>query len=449
MRLQSPWIPRLSENGHSPADRLMEALSEDILAGLLKGGDRLPAHRDLAWKLNLAVGTVTKAYAMLERRGQARSVKGSGTFVAAFQAHKGPAIDFSENRLPVMLSDRLLARTLSTISKKIDSAHINLYPPPAGHDEHRRLLGRWLEGLGIVAEPKRIILTGSGQQALWLAFDILCGGRGLIITERLSYAGAIALARYRAHPMRSVEIDAEGMLPGDLERVLREEQDSPRRRLVYLTPTLHNPTTASMGKDRREAIVDVCRNFNVPVVEDGVYTLGQTADLPPLVALMPDSVFHVTSLSKSLSPGLRLGVLVLPSGREGQAEEALRALPLTSSPVDYALLEEWITSGVMESVRMSLRAEARKRATLAKTLLPDRAIVSHEDAFHVWLPMPHAEAEAFALAAEALGVVVTPPDAVRTDPNDDATGIRLCLGGPTLEDLTTGLSLLSRLKNCL
>lgn len=446
MRLQSPWTPRISDNGNTPANRLLEALAEDILSGQLLGGDRLPAHRDLAWKLNIGVGTVTKAYAMLERRGLARSIKGSGTFVAVFESRKGPAIDFSVNRLPVMLSDRLLAGTLSAISRKINSAHVNLYPPPAGHDEHRRLLARWLESLSIEAEAKRIILAGSGQQALWLAFDILCGGNGLIVTERLSYSGAIALARYRGHPMRSVNIDDQGMVPDDLDRVLCEEENSGRRRLVYLTPTLHNPTTISMGANRRKEIVDVCNKRNVPIVEDGVYTLGASPNLPPLVTLAPDRVFHVTSLSKSLSPGLRLGVLVLPSGWEEYAEEALRALPLSSSPVDYALLEEWFTSGVMETVRGTLRAEARQRAKLARSFFDNRTIMTDDCAFHAWLPMSHTEAEAFEKAAATLGVVVTEPDAVRADRNDNATGIRLCLGGLGMEDLTTGLTLLSRLK---
>ncbi|MGO1163878.1 PLP-dependent aminotransferase family protein [Brucella pseudogrignonensis] len=446
MRLQSPWTPRISDNGNTPANRLLEALAEDILSGQLLGGDRLPAHRDLAWKLNIGVGTVTKAYAMLERRGLARSIKGSGTFVAVFESRKGPAIDFSVNRLPVMLSDRLLAGTLSAISRKINSAHVNLYPPPAGHDEHRRLLARWLESLSIEAEAKRIILAGSGQQALWLAFDILCGGNGLIVTERLSYSGAIALARYRGHPMRSVNIDDQGMVPDDLDRVLCEEENSGRRRLVYLTPTLHNPTTISMGANRRKEIVDVCNKRNVAIVEDGVYTLGSSPNLPPLVTLAPDRVFHVTSLSKSLSPGLRLGVLVLPSGWEEYAEEALRALPLSSSPVDYALLEEWFTSGVMETVRGTLRAEARQRAKLARSFFDNRTIMTDDCAFHAWLPMSHTEAEAFEKAAATLGVVVTEPDAVRADRNDNATGIRLCLGGLGMEDLTTGLTLLSRLK---
>lgn len=447
MRLKSPWSARLADSEGSPSHRLLEALSQDILAGHLKGGDRLPPHRELAWTLHLGVGTVTKAYAILERRGLARSVKGKGTFVAELQAEKGQLIDLSVNAIPPMLSDRLLARTLSTVARKIDAQHVHLRPPLAGHNAHRRILGRWLESLGVVAEPNRIVLTGSGQQALWLAFDTLCGGRGLIVTERLSYSGAIALARHRGHPIEGVEIDAEGMVPADLARVLDREGGDARRRLVYVTPTLHNPTTASMSLSRRQEIIEVCRKRDVAIVEDGVYTLGVTPERPPLVALAPDNVFHVTSLSKTMTSGLRLGVLVLPSKWISRAEEALQILPLAASPLDYALLEEWFTSGVVDATRVSLQTEAGRRVNLVASLLPNRKMVTDPTAFHAWMPMPHAQADAFAASAELMGVLVTRPDAVRASRDDEDTGIRLCLGGPSLDELSRGLSILAKFRS--
>lgn len=209
MRLQSPWIPYLAGINASTAEQLVQAIAGDILEGRLKGGDRLPAHRDLAWKLGIGLGTVTKAYAAVERRGLVRSVKGRGTFVAIDQAHERGWIDLSSNTPPTMLSARLLARTLAGIAGKIDPDQLNLYAPPTGHLEHRVLMARWLETLGVPVDPSSLVLTGNARQAIALAFDLACGPQGVILTERMTYPGAIALARRRGLRMRSMLISAE------------------------------------------------------------------------------------------------------------------------------------------------------------------------------------------------------------------------------------------------
>ena len=132
MRIRSPWKPYLSNRFTSPADRLVGALAEDILQGALEGGARLPAHRDLADELNIGVGTVTTAYAVLERRGLVRTVKGSGKFVALTQSRKGPVIDLSRNVPPGAVTERLLGRTLTALAKRVDSGFFNDYPPLGG-----------------------------------------------------------------------------------------------------------------------------------------------------------------------------------------------------------------------------------------------------------------------------------------------------------------------------
>ncbi|ERM03659.1 hypothetical protein Q644_00630 [Brucella intermedia 229E] len=83
--------------------------------------------------------------------------------------------------------ERLLARTLTTIAHKIDAAHLNLYAPLAGHEEHRRLLARWLETFSLAVDPRQVIPTAGAQQAISLAFDLACGPDGVILTERLTY----------------------------------------------------------------------------------------------------------------------------------------------------------------------------------------------------------------------------------------------------------------------
>ena len=441
MRLRSPWKPRLAGIEANAAERLVRALADDILEGKLTGGDRLPAHRELAWALEIGVGTVTKAYAILERRGLTRSVKGRGTFVASHQARQGPLIDLSVNTPPAILSTRLLARSLTELGRKIDAGHFNLYAPPAGHMEHRRILSRWLATLGLTADPAHLVLTGGAQQALAVAFNLACGREGVLLTERLNYPGAISLCRQMAYRMHGVEVDHEGIVPSSLGEALDAELPIGRK-AVYVTPTLHNPTTATMGLERRHAIVNLCRARDAWIIEDGVYTTG-TEKLPPLAALAPERCFYVGSLSKTLSPGLRVGVLVVPPCMEQPVEAALQAVPFSPSPLSCAVVEDWLTNGIIDSLRTGLKTEALRRAKLARSLLSGQTLICHPGAYHAWLPMPRGAASQFAGAAAGLGIAVTSPEAVMVNPGEDDSGIRLCLGGPSLDELTKALTLLS------
>lgn len=444
MRLQSPWQPRLANAnvGATTVERLVLALADDIIEGKLQGGDRLPAHRPLAWQLAIGLGTVTKAYAILERRGLVRSVKGRGMFVAIRRAREEREIDLSSNAPPAMLTDRLLARTLAGIARKMDADHLNLYSPPTGHLEHRRLLARWLENAGVTIDPSHLALTSNARQAISLAFDLACGPRGTILTERLTYPGAIALARRKGHRLIGVEIDAQGIVPQALAGAL--ERIASGHTAVYLTPTLHNPTTATMSAERRQAIVEICRQANVWIIEDGVYALGHSA-LPALATLAPERVFHVNGLSKTLGPGLRIGMLTLPPGMQTAAEEALQDIPFAPSPLSCAVVGEWLSSGAIETIPQALRHEAQRRVRLATSIFDADECVSHPDAYHVWLPMPRETAESVAAAAAWVNVKVTPPDSVMVARDERASGIRLCLGSPTLDELTAGLTQLAQL----
>ncbi|KAB2899168.1 MAG: PLP-dependent aminotransferase family protein [Burkholderiaceae bacterium] len=443
MLLPSPWSPRLASIQAHTAERLALALADDIIEGRLAGGDRLPAHRDLALKLGIGLGTVTKAYASLERRGLTRSIQGRGTFVAISQAHQGHQIDLSSNVPPGMLHARLLARTLMGVARKIDADHLNLYAPPAGHMEHRRVLARWLETLGLRVDASHLVLTSGARQALSLAFDLACGPQGLLLAERITYPGAIALSRRKGYRMQGVEIDAQGMLPGALADALGGLA-STGNRAVYLTPTLHNPTTATMGAERRQAIADICRRAGAWIIEDGVYASAEPAT-PPLAAWAPEISFHVNGLSKSLGPGLQIGVLALPAGFGAAAEDALQDLPMAPSPLACAVVEEWLATDVISSIQQDLRHEARRRSSLALSLLGAGGLVSRPDAYNAWLPMELDAARHFATAAAAMRIKLTPPEFMMVSPEDRASGIRLCLGGPPFEELTEALALLARL----
>jgi DNA-binding transcriptional MocR family regulator len=192
-----------------------------------------------------------------------------------------------------------------------------------------------------------------------------------------------------------------------------------------------------MGIARRQAIVAICGRA-------GAHAFASTA-LPPLAALAPDITLHVNGLSKSLGPGLRIGVLALPAGMMDAAEGIVLDRPMEPSPLSCAVVEEWLASGVIASVQKDLGHETRRRSRLASSLLGMSGLVIHPAACQVWLPAPRGIAGRLVLAATAVGIKVTQPESVMAEREDRITGIRLCLGGPTFEELTEALSVFAEL----
>jgi len=445
MRLRSPWQPRLVKGELPPSDRLIAALSDDILTGKLEAGVRLPPHRDLAYRLEIGLGTVTKAFAVLERRGLVRSVHGRGTFVAALAARGGPVIDLSVNTPPAMLSEKLLAKSLVAISKRIDPQMFVRYPPAAGHAEHRRQMARWLSGLGMAAEPDRLLLCNGAQQALNIAFALGSRPGGIIFAEAETYPNAIQLARQAGYRLQPIAMDGEGAMPEALDRALHAARKEPGPKAFYVTPTMQNPTTATMGLKRRRDIVRVCRQHECWIVEDDVYALSAAPALQPLAMLAPERTFYANGLSKTLSPGLRIGALVTPPEFVERAEAAMRASALMVSPISCYLMEQWLTDGTAASVRRSISAEAARRQAMARAALGDAMVSTDRPGFHAWVPMPRKDAERLDEATAAAGIAITPPGATAVDPDSRDGGLRLCLGGPSLPDLSEALGKIAAL----
>ncbi|MFD0389840.1 GntR family transcriptional regulator [Tistrella bauzanensis] len=98
-----PWFPRIAEGTAPLFERLVTALADDIVQGRVAPGDRLPPHRELAWALEIGLGTVTRAYAALERRGLVKSVHGRGMFVALPAAPEPAVVDLCINAPPRLL----------------------------------------------------------------------------------------------------------------------------------------------------------------------------------------------------------------------------------------------------------------------------------------------------------------------------------------------------------
>ncbi len=446
MRIVSPWKPRLEDVDASASERLIEALAADILSDQLEDGARLPAHRDVAWKLKISVGSVTKAYRALQRRGLIESSKGSGTFVIGRRRPQGPVIDLSVNAPPAMLNERVLSSTLSMAARKVDSFYFLNCPPPAGHEKHRMLMANWLSGIGVNANPGQLLLTSGAQQALAVAFATSSRPGGVILTECLTYPGALTLAQVGKYRLMGVPTDIEGVMPAALDAILATTKETPSA--LYLTPTLHNPTGATMGLMRRQEIIKTCEKYNILIIEDDVYGLLKNESLPALVSLAPERTLYVTSLSKCLCPGLRVGMLLVPPQLVQKALFTLQATGLSVSALSCAVVEQWLYDGTAENMLSSIGAEALRRLAVARRYLSRWMTEPSGKSFHVWLSMPRSEAERIVEGMAQEGVLLTAPASVLVDGTDSESGIRLCLGVPSLEELHRALAIMKQKLEC-
>ncbi|MBS0408284.1 MAG: PLP-dependent aminotransferase family protein [Proteobacteria bacterium] len=440
------WRPRLIDGEAPVYVRLVAALEADIVAGDLPAGTRLPTHRQLAEEMGVGVGTITRAYAEAESRGLITARVGAGSYVAegggrggATRATDG-AIDLARNVPPPGPAEAALARTLPRLARRADVADTLAYPPPAGSQAARRAGALWLTRMANwpAIDPGRLICTAGAQQAI--ATAILAASRpgDAMVTEGATFHGARMLADQAGLSCVPAEMDAEGMTPEGLTRAARESG----ARIAYVLP-LQNPTSRLMGAERRRQIVEAASKLDLLLVEDDLFAAQATGlGLPPLAVLAPERTFYVTSLSKALAPGLRVGYLAPPPTWFERCQDALRAIAFGSPTFGALIATDWIERGEAFEIAGAVNAELRRRTDMARAAL-DGVVepVARPIASHIWLPLSELDAERVAGQALRGGVELTPPRSPFLD-GVPVSGLRLCLGAAADEEaLGRGLAI--------
>jgi DNA-binding transcriptional MocR family regulator len=233
-------------------------------------------------------------------------------------------------------------------------------------------------------------------------------------------------------------MDGQGLIPESFEQVCNERKP----KALYCMPTLHNPTTRTMPLHRRHDLLDIARKFGVPIVEDDAYSCLVSGSPLSLAALQPKAVYHVASLSKCLSPALRVAYVAVPEGRAHLVSNAIRASASIVSPLTSALAAHWIGTGIADAVRDAIVKETMKRLDLVASILPFDLEFS-PGGFHVWLNMPEpwTRGELVSrLRSIGIGIVASDSFAIGSAPE----AVRLALGAPvSSEELNSALWILS------
>ena len=442
------WLPRLAMQGGPRFLQIADALQAAVADGSLKPGDRLPPQRRLAAQLDVDLTTITRAYDEARRRHLLEGRGARGTYVAAPKVELTAILDLSMNTPPPpdgVDFDDMLKQGLSQVLMRTDAALLMTYHLGGGSDSDRKAGAQWLAPMFGYLDSGQVIVCPGAQAAIAALILALTEPGDSILAEPMSYPGLRAAATQFGRRVIAVEADQHGMLPEMLEQACRQHKPG----LVYLNPTLQNPTAITIPERRREELASIAKRCHVRIVEDDPYWLLADAPPPPIATLAPEQAYYIATLSKCLTPGLRVAFVLIRDPRERERFlVALRSFALMVAPLTAALATQWILDGSAEGLMEGVRKEARLRHRMARGILAGR-YSGAGDGLHVWLELPgYWNSSQLARAADSEGIAVTPAQAFATG----ATGsgfvdaIRISLG--SIKDrgrLQAGLQRLSHL----
>ncbi len=447
------WLPEIGTQRGPRYLAIADRLARDITEGRLRAGDRLPTHRDLAWSLGVTVGTVTRAYTEAERRGLLVGEVGRGTFVRERHAEIGlvPApsssvpgfIDFSRNFPADHGQAGLIAIAMGEVAQSNDFGALLGYATTTGLQAHRDAAATWLARDGFAVDAKDIVITSGAQHAMMLALSAVARPGDVVLTEELTFYGFKSVANMLSVRLSGVACDAFGLMPEALDTACR--QLSPKA--LYTLPTLQNPTTVTMPIERRLEIVEICRRHGVMIIEDDIYGFLSPAAPLPLAALAPDQTLYVTSLSKSVAPGMRIGYMRAPEAWAERLAGMMRASLWMAPPIMAEIAARLIRSGAARKLAQAQRDEAARRQAIAARILAGQEIAAPPFAVHLWLHLPEPwRREEFAVAARHRGVGIASADAFAVGRMTVPHAVRICVTAPReVTQVERGLSVIAEL----
>ena len=439
--------------------QIARRIQEMIHTGTLPEGFRLPPERRLADSLGVNRSTVLNAYRELKALGLVDSHVGRGTAVIRPPSAPQEAVGVPWRQLfresvarsydpiiaellaavehtdlisfsiglpaPELLPLETLEKLTAEIMRDSGSAPF-LHCPTEGHSPLRETLARWVTSRGIHAKASEVLVLSGSQQGLDLVARVFIDPGDVVVVEEPTYVGALQAFRGAQARVIGVPVDRDGMRTDILASVLEHH----RPKLIYSLPTFQNPSGAVMSLERRRRLLELAARWHVPILEDDPYSeLRYEGDaLPSLKALDEhEQVLYLSTFSKVVLPGLRIGYFVVPTVVLRQLVQAKQSADLHSNSFGQYLLERFVRDGYFSSHVGRLKAAYRRRRdAMASALWREESLELRFDlpsgGFYVWCNLPDGIEQSTLMAhAAARGVSFLPGRACfAADPPENA-----------------------------
>lgn len=388
----SEWRP--NPEADTPVyKQIIAYIKEKIAHGEWPIGFRIPTERALAEQLGVNRSTVTAAFAELAAEGLIQGKRGSGTRVinntwmllasakppdwhayvqsGVYRPNLSMIQRINEEEFvpgiirlgtgeiaPDMFPSSMMKEVLARTAKRIKSFG---YEEPQGLYELRQAVCRHVASLGIQTSPSSVLIVSGALQALHLISVGLLPQGAAVLLEKPSYL-------YSVRVFQSAGIQLFGMpemnAPGLVDTTLSHYKKKSGALLLYTIPSFHNPTGRLMEEETRKQLLTACERERLPVIEDDVYGELWLDEQPPAPLKAGDKnglVLYMGSLSKTLSPGLRIGWLIGPEPVIRRLADIKMQTDYGSSSLSQSVAYEWLSSGLYEEHVMQVRDKLRMR----------------------------------------------------------------------------------------
>lgn len=428
--------------------RISGAIGTKIKSGDLIEGQRLPSHRDLAQAIDVAIGSVAKAYLHLADQGLVTSKVGQGTVIN-----------------PQVIDDRL---NLATDSSLVDMRLV-VFPPVNDlsliEDAGRKAMmetganwamlqhfgattnmaaaqsaaAAWLRERNVPATTESTIITNGVQESTLAILLTFARNNAPVLTEQLTVNAFKRLCATTGNPLHGVEMDDEGILP----EALAEAAERTGAKLLVTQPQLHVPTACRMSNRRREQIAEIAEQKGLMIAEIGTYGIYGGPPDTPFAALLPDQAIYLLSFSDEVAPGLRSGFVHCAAHLRQRLEATRQATTLATSTLLAEMVRSWIKSGVAHRLIDAHRAELAARQKIASQILQNLTYSSTPNSPFIWLNLPNHRAADFVDLVLANGVRILSSDRFAVNKGYIVDAVRIAISSPnTREELKRGLTII-------
>ncbi|MBA2521275.1 MAG: PLP-dependent aminotransferase family protein [Chloroflexia bacterium] len=465
--------------------QIADSIRRQVQQGELAAGSQLPPERRLAGSLGVDRSTVIAAYRELAADGLVEAHVGRGTTISQPKTADWHGLrpiqrlDWQQLLAPAVAADPLLDE-LGALAERSDVVSFvsgipapEFYPiaefrslldealgaggegllqycPPEGFAPLRTAIAGRMTHQGTTVSPHRVLICAGSQQGLYLLARALLEPGDTVVVEAPTYHGALLVFRSVGARVVAVPVDRHGL---DIDR-LNDLLGRRPVKLIYTLPTFQNPTGVTLSLERRQRLLETARRHGVPIVEDDPYgELGyEESRLPSLLALdrtPGGSVIYLSTFSKILFPGFRLGWIVAPEPVIARLAWVKGLVDLDSNPLAQWAVGEYLRRGRLDPHLDRLRAiypERRDRlvSALAEGVGSRLTWQRPAGGFYLWARLAGAiRAREVLTEAIALGVAFVPGDLYHADGGGRDT-MRLAFSALAPDQLALGAERLSR-----